>query len=112
MKVCELVTKLGLRVFSGEENLEREIDGGYTSDLLSDVMGHLDEGMLWITMQTHQNVVAVATLKEASAVLIVNGAVPDEETLQKAREEGTPLLGTSLSAFEASGRIYPWVHNV
>lgn len=111
MKVSELVNKLGLRVFSGEENLEREVEDGYTSDLLSDVMGHLDEGMLWITMQTHQNVVAVATLKEASAVLIVNGAAPDEETLQKAREEGIPLLGTSLSAFEASGRIYQWVHS-
>lgn len=110
MKVSELVNELGLRVFSGAENLATTITGGYTSDLLSDVMGHLDEGMLWITMQTHQNVVAVATLKEAAAVVIVNGAMPDEETLQKGREEGIPLLGTSLSAFEASGRIYQWLH--
>ncbi len=106
MKVSELVNDLGLRVFSSPENLSRQIEGGYTSDLLSDVMGHLEEGMLWITMQTHQNIVAVATLKEAAAVLIVNGASPDEETLQKSRQEGLPLLGTALSAFEASGRIY------
>lgn len=110
MKVSELVNELGLRVFCGEENLARDIEGGYTSDLLSDVMGHLEEGMLWITMQTHQNVVAVATLKEAAAVVIVNGASPDEETLQKGREEGLPLLGTALSAFEASGRIYQRLH--
>lgn len=112
MKVSELVNELQLCVFSGEENLAREIEGGYTSDLLSDVMGHLEEGMLWITMQTHQNVVAVATLKEAAAVLIVNGASPDEETLQKGKEEGLPLIGTPLSAFEASGRIYQWLHRV
>lgn len=106
MKVNELINELGLTVFCGEESLDAEVKGGYTSDLLSDVMGHLEEGMLWITMQTHQNIVAVGTLKDASAVLIVNGASPDEETLQKGREEGIPLLGTSLSAFVVSGRIY------
>lgn len=106
MKVNELIKELGLTVFCGEESLGADIKGGYTSDLLSDVMGHLEEGMLWITMQTHQNIVAVGTLKDASAVLIVNGASPDEETLQKGKDEGIPLLGTSLSAFVASGLIY------
>lgn len=91
MKVCDLVKMLNLTVFCGEEGLDTEITGGYTSDLLSDVMGHIEEGMLWITMQTHQNILAVATLKDASAVLIVNGTSPDDETLQK--------VGKRLSLF-------------
>lgn len=111
MKVYDLVRELNLTVFSGEEGLDTEITGGYTSDLLSDVMGHIEEGMLWITMQTHQNILAVATLKDAAAVLIVNGAAPDDETLQKGREEAVPLLGTHLSAFEASGKIYQLLKN-
>lgn len=106
MKVNDLVKELGFTVFCGESRLDTDITGGYTSDLLSDVMGHLEEGMLWITMQTHQNVLAVASLKDASGVVIVNGAQPDEETLQKGRDAGVPLLGTTLSAFEASGKIY------
>ena len=106
MKVSDLIKELELTVFCGEENLDTEIKGGYTSDLLSDVMGHMEEGMLWITMQTHQNIVAVGTLKDAAAVLVVNGASPDDEILQKGREEGIPVLGTSLSAFIASGKIY------
>lgn len=104
MKVSDLVRELNLTVFCGEAGLDAEISGGYTSDLLSDVMGHIDEGMLWVTMQTHQNVVAVATLKDAAAVLIVNGASPDEETLEKGKEEDVPLLGTPLSAFEVTGK--------
>ena len=96
----------GKWVFCGEAGLDAEISGGYTSDLLSDVMGHIDEGMLWVTMQTHQNIVAVATLKDVAAVLIVNGASPDEETLEKGKEEDVPLLGTPLSAFEVTGKIY------
>ena len=101
MKVCDLVKMLNLTVFCGEEGLDTEITGGYTSDLLSDVMGHIEEGMLWITMQT----------QDASAVLIVNGTSPDDETLQKGREEAVPLLGTTRSAFEASGMIYRLLQN-
>lgn len=106
MKVNDLVKELGCTVYCGAGGLDTEIKGGYTSDLLSDVMGHLEEGMLWITMQTHQNILAVASLKDAAAILIVNGAEPDEETLQKGEAEEIPLLGTSLSAFEATGKIY------
>ncbi|MCC8144794.1 MAG: hypothetical protein LIO97_13740 [Tannerellaceae bacterium] len=69
-------------------------------------MGHLEEGMIWIIMQTHQNVLAVATLKDAAAVLIVNGGRPDYEMLEKAKGENIPILGTAMPAFEASGRIY------
>ena len=111
MKVSDLVRELNLTVFCGEAGLDAEISGGYTSDLLSDVMGHMEEGMLWITMQTHQNIVAVSTLKDAAAVLIVNGASPDEETLQKGKDEDIPLLGTSLSAFVISGKVYQLLQN-
>lgn len=111
MKVSDLVKELSLTVFCGEENLDAIVKGGYTSDLLSDVMGHMEEGVIWITMQTHQNIVAVATLKDAAAVLIVNGASPDEDTLQKGRDEEVPLLGTSLPAFVISGKIYQLLQN-
>lgn len=106
MKVNDLVKELGLTMFCGHGGLQANITGGYTSDLLSDVMGHIDEGMLWITMQTHQNIMAIATLKELSAVVIVNGASPDEETIRKGMEENIPLLGTPLSAFDITGKIY------
>lgn len=112
MKVNDLVKELNLIVFCGEKGLEADITGGYTSDLLSDVMGHIEEGMLWITLQTHQNILAVATLKDASAVLIVNGALPDDETLEKGREEVIPLLGTKLTSFEVTGKIYQLLQQV
>ena len=66
MTVAELVNKLGLEVFSGSEGLDRIIDGAYVSDLLSDVMGNADQGNIWITLQVHKNITAVALLKEIS----------------------------------------------
>lgn len=106
MRVNEIVEKLNLKVFSGAEGLEREVTGGYTSDLLSDVMGNADEGQLWVTLQTHRNVMAVASLKEVAAVIIVKGLEPEESTINQSNDEGIPLLGTDLETFELSGKLY------
>jgi serine kinase of HPr protein (carbohydrate metabolism regulator) len=106
MKVRDLVDKLNLTVFSGESGLDAEVKGGYTSDLLSDVMGNADEGMVWITLQTHKNIMAIASLKELAAVIIVKGYTPEEATLAQSNDEGIPLLGTNEQAFETSGLLY------
>lgn len=106
MKVNDLAAELGLAALNRGEHYDRPITGGYTSDLLSDVMGNIEEGMVWITLQVHRNTIAVASLKEVAAIVLVNGAQPDDETLTQARSEGVTVLSTDLPAFEASGRIY------
>ena len=79
MTVREIAEKLNLRVFSGEAGLDREVTGGYVSDLLSDVMGFAKDGSVWVTLQTHKNVMAIATLKELAAVVIVKDFEPEED---------------------------------
>ncbi|MCQ2283606.1 MAG: serine kinase [Bacteroidales bacterium] len=106
MTVKELIEKMNLTVFCGEENLETEIQGGYVSDLLSDVMGFAKEGNVWVTLQTHKNVIAIASLKELACVLLVKGNKPDDDMLEQAKEEGIPVLGTTEQTFETAGRIY------
>lgn len=106
MMVREAAETLGLEVLTGSEGLEREITGGYASDLLSDVMAHSQAGNLWVTLQTHRNVIAVATLKDLAAVVLVNGREPDAETLTAARQEKVPVLASQLPAFELVGRLY------
>ena len=99
MTVREIAEKLNLRVFSGEA-------GGYVSDLLSDVMGFAKDGSVWVTLQTHKNVMAIATLKELAAVVIVKGFEPEEDAKEVSEEEGIPILGSSEQTFELAGRIY------
>jgi predicted transcriptional regulator len=106
MKLQEIVDTLSLEVKTGSSNLGKEVTGGYVSDLLSDVIANSKEGNLWITLQTHQNIVAVATLKELSGIILVNGKRPDEDTLRKATDEGIPIMITPLPAFEIVGRLY------
>ncbi|MFW6259461.1 MAG: DRTGG domain-containing protein, partial [Tangfeifania sp.] len=106
MKVSDLVKKYNLKIFSGKEGLDNEISGGYVSDLLSDVMGNAAENEVWITLQTHQNVMAIASLKDLAAVILVKGLEPDEDTLEHSNEEGVPLLGTSMQTFEMAGKLF------
>ncbi len=106
MKVKELVEKLNLKVLSGEKGLDREIDGCYISDLLSDVMGNAMEGNIWITLQTHKNVMAVASLKEMSCIILVKNLVPNDETIEQSNDEDLPILQTNLPTYEIAGLVY------
>jgi hypothetical protein len=102
----DIIQELTLTVYSGSGKLQNQVKGAYASDLLSDVMGRAKEGDLWITMQTHKNIIAVASLKDLSAILIVNGGQPEEETIATAESEGVVLLGTRERSFATCGKLY------
>lgn len=106
MDLESIVKALNLKIRSGEDKLKTEIQGGYTGDLLSDVMGNSKEGDIWITRQVHQNIVAVASLKEHAGIILVQDSEPAKDTLEKAIKEGIPIMISDLSAFEVTGRIY------
>ena len=79
---------------------------GYTSDLLSCVMAGAKPGCIWVTLQAHMNIVAVASLLEMSAVIITEGAQPDQATVAKADSQSIILLSTPLPSFEVAGRLW------
>ncbi|MBN1764371.1 MAG: hypothetical protein JW860_03860 [Sedimentisphaerales bacterium] len=107
MKLTELVETLGLEVRSCSDNLfKKEVTGGYASDLLSDVIGNSRSGDLWITLQAHVNIVAVASMKELSGIILTGGREPDEDTIQKAESEKIVIMVSKLPAFELIGRLY------
>ena len=106
MNVKELAERFRLQVAAGQNQLDRQIQGGYCGDLLSDVMANAPNGCIWLTVQTHQNIVAVAVLHEMAAVILTGGHEPDQETVDKANEEGIPILVWPESAFELAGKIH------
>ncbi|HEX7555828.1 MAG TPA: hypothetical protein VF338_04330 [Leptolinea sp.] len=79
---------------------------GYSSDLLSCVMAGASKQGIWVTLQAHGNIVAVAALLELTAVIITEGAMPDENTIQKANDEGITLLSTPKSSFYIVGQLW------
>ncbi len=106
MKLKELINKCGLQIVNNLYEPDREVSGGYTSDLLSDVIANSKKDNVWITMQTHLNILAVANLKELSAIIIVMEKDIQEDAKVKADEEKITILKTDLTAFQISGKIY------
>ncbi|MFZ0449830.1 MAG: hypothetical protein WAL98_11370 [Desulfatiglandaceae bacterium] len=106
MKLKEIIDKLPLKIVAGNESVDHEISGGYCGDLLSDVMANAEKGAVWLTVQGHQNIVAVALLRELAAIILVNGHQPDQETVAKADEEGICVLTTPLTGYRLAGKLY------
>ena len=106
MRVSDLVEKFDLSIAAGGNGLDRKVMDGYCGDLLSDVMGNAPAGCAWLTVQGHQNIVAVAVLREMAVIIITGGQQPDEETIQKAEQEGIPILLWSKSSYSLAGRIF------
>jgi hypothetical protein len=106
MKLSELINITGLNSVTDVFEPDKEITGAYTSDLLSDVIANSKKDQIWITLQTHQNIVAVASLKEIAAIVIVMDKDIGADTLEKANSEKITILRTGLTAFQISGMIY------
>ena len=106
-KISEIIELLKLKVKSCEKNLPHiRIEGGYVSDLLSDVMANSKKGDIWITNQVHPNIVAVAVLKEIACIIIVRNREPESETIKKAESEKIVIFSSEMSAFELAGKLY------
>ncbi|MHB1296378.1 MAG: DRTGG domain-containing protein [Anaerolineae bacterium] len=105
MTIEEIVSALSLEVAAGADNLTRPVTGGYASDLLSCVMAGAAAGNVWVTLQAHVNVIAVAALLDLACVVITEGVRPDEETLARANEKGIPTLLAHENTYTVVGKL-------
>ena len=106
MCLKDIIDELGLTVLCGSRLLDRDVLRGYASDLMSDVIANGNSGDIWLTMQVHMNVVAVAGMKEVAAVVLSGGRVPADDVIRKAGEEDVVILSSDLATFEIAGRIH------
>jgi hypothetical protein len=105
IRLSELVHALNLFVACGEELLGQPVTGGYAGDLMSDVIAHGRAGNVWVTMQVHVTMVAVAVQKKLAAVILSQGRKPSKEALQRAKENKIVLLVSGQSTFETVAQL-------
>jgi|SRR6056297_315924 len=104
MKLSKILEQLPTKELTNYKDID--IVDAYTSDLLSDVIANSKENQLWITLHGHQNVVAVALLKDLAGIVITGGYKPDSSMLDKAKSENVAVFTTELKSFEFSGKLY------
>jgi hypothetical protein len=107
MNLAEIADTLHLQLLTSPQDLTQiEPSGGYASDMLSCVMSGAARQGIWITLQAHNNIVAVAALLDLSAIIITEGAQPEPATISRANEKGVTMFITGLSSYEISGRLW------
>jgi serine kinase of HPr protein (carbohydrate metabolism regulator) len=106
MKIEQLISALDLKLENEVADLNRDIDGAIVGDLLSHIMGKSTEGQVWITIQTHKNVLAIASLNDLSCVIVSDGQKPDQGMMAAANDEELAVFTTDKSAFDISGELY------
>lgn len=106
LSVGAVAERLGLSICATSDGLQTRVTGAQVSDLLSYVMSVGRRGDLWITIQIHPNIVAVAELAGLAGIIIAGGFEPEEETIMRAEEEGIPLLTCRRSSFAVAGELY------
>jgi len=104
MTVSELQKKIGLKALN--QIHDKEVEGAYVSDMLSDVMAGAKPGNVWVTIQVHKNIVAVANLVDVSAVIIAGGRVPQDDTLELAGKAKITVFSTDLNTYKLVGKLY------
>jgi len=103
----DVIGALELSVLTEEKVFSDIIpSSGYTSDMLSCVMTGCKTGGIWVTLQSHMNIVGVAALVEACAVIITEDAIPDEQTIAKANQQGVVLLATPKLTYPVCGCLW------
>jgi serine kinase of HPr protein (carbohydrate metabolism regulator) len=105
MHIQDLIEKHGFVKLSGDDTA-REIKRVYTCDLLSWVMAKGKSDTAWITVQTHNNILAVASLLDFACIIIPEGIQVPEEVIEKAKEQNVILLSTSLESYEIFKILY------
>lgn len=106
MTVGEIAERAELEVKAGADYLDTEVTGGYAGDLISTVMAGAKSGNIWITWHVHPNTVAAAVVVKLAAIVLVCGREPEQETVERAEQEGIVILGSSMPAFEIIGKLH------
>lgn len=107
MNLQNIIDDLNLTLLTERKDFSAvDVSEGYTSDLLSCVMAGAPHGAVWVTLQAHANIVAVAALLELGAIIITEDAQPEPATLTRANQEGITMLSTPLKSFEVVGRLW------
>lgn len=104
MTVKDFTEKLNLKILT-EGDLEREVTGCYSGDLLSWVMSRAKEGDIWLTVMGNVNAVAVAVLSDCACIILTENSPLDDVAKEKAVQQGVTFLSSDKNAYELSVEI-------
>ena len=106
MTLRNLITKIPFEILTKKIQSDLSFHNVYASDLLSNALASINPDTAWITVQVHQNILGIASIKQCPLILFSEGARPEDSIISLAEEKEIFLLGSSHPTFELSGLLY------
>ena len=103
MKVSELAEKTGLN--SLNEYKDKEVEGVYISDMVSDIITGAKANGILITLQTHKSLIAAANLVDVAAIVFVRGKRPAEDVVELANKAGIGIFVTDMDTWSFAMKL-------
>ncbi len=104
MNILDLAAIIDGRIITDEAYNQKTISGLYTCDMLSWAMAKVSKDDAWVTIVNNRNIVAVSVLVEAACVIVSEDVEVEQAVVDKANDEGIPIVLTSLSSYEVCAR--------
>lgn len=95
-----------LQIQPENELFNKDINGVFVSDMVSDVMNGAGAGNIWVTTQTHKNAIAAANLVDVSAIFITRGKTIPSETLEIANRARISMISTPTETYALAIKLY------
>ncbi len=105
MTVRNIMEELELFLIAGASGIDNKVENVYIGDLLSWVMGNAEQKSIWITVQSHVNIVAVATLIGASCIIVSESVFVGQDTVERANREGIPMFASSYTSYQLAKQL-------
>lgn len=101
MRLSEVIDSLDAKVICGEDFIDREVNFGFASDLMSDVLTLDTSNMLLITGMSNLQTIRTAEMADINEIVFVRNKEVTMEMCDLARENNMVLLSCSKSMFRA-----------
>ena len=103
MRVSELAEQARLNTLN--EYKDKEIEGVYISDMVSDIITGAKANGILVTLQTHKSLIAAANLVDVAAVVFVRGKKPADDVVALASKAGIGLFVTDLDTWSFAMKL-------
>lgn len=106
MNLDQILTILDASLLTRNVHSHKKVESAYCADLMSDVLSFSVTKSLLITGLTNAQVIRTAEMAAIEMVVFIQNKKPDRQTIMLAEEKHIPLISTSISMFDACGRLY------
>ncbi|HKK68606.1 MAG TPA: DRTGG domain-containing protein [Bacteroidales bacterium] len=105
MNLTEVVRLTNAEVVAGSVENEN-VETGFCSDLMSDVLTLDTDNMLLITGMSNLQAIRTAEMADIRSILLVRGKRATPEMIQLADESNMVIMETTFSMFNAAGILH------